>query len=88
MNAIFTYVAIALLLIGGWGLGHIVGGAAGGDMDPVTASSPSPPRWARSSLLVVYLLAEPGAAVLPPQAPPGRSSTPVKHLVLPVLGMP
>jgi amino acid transporter len=27
-NAIFTFISISLLIIGGWGAGHIVGGHA------------------------------------------------------------
>jgi len=33
-NAIITFAAISLLIIGGWGLGHLLG-SAGGSMDPV-----------------------------------------------------
>ena len=34
MNAIFTFIGIALLLIGGWALGHVIGGSTG-SMDAV-----------------------------------------------------
>ena len=46
-NAIVTFTATALLIIGGWGLGHLLGLRAAARWTP-WSSSPSPPAWAPS----------------------------------------
>jgi amino acid transporter len=84
MNAIFTYVAIALLLIGGWGRAHIVGGSANGDMDPVTFFAESS-TMGTILVLVVYLLANLALPFYYRKHRPAEFNG-VKHLILPVLG--
>jgi amino acid transporter len=83
MNAIFTFIGIALLLIGGWGLGHVVGGNAG-SMDAVTFFVESS-TMGTILVLVVYLLSNIALPVYYRKYRPTEFNT-VKHLVLPVLG--
>ena len=53
-KAIITFVAISLLIIGGWGLGHILGGHAGGSMDPISFFAESS-TMGTILILLVYL---------------------------------
>ena len=83
MNAIFTFIGIALLLIGGWGLGHVIGGNAG-SMDAVTFFVESS-TMGTILVLVVYLLSNIALPVYYRKYRPTEFNA-VKHLVLPVLG--
>jgi amino acid transporter len=83
MNAIFTFIGIALLLIGGWGLGHVIGGNAG-SMDAVTFFVESS-TMGTILVLVVYLLSNIALPVYYRKYRPTEFNT-VKHLVLPFLG--
>jgi amino acid transporter len=53
-KAIITFVGISLLIIGGWGLGHILGGHAGGSMDPMSFFAESS-TMGTILVLLVYL---------------------------------
>ena len=53
-KAIITFVVISLLIIGGWGLGHIIGGSSGGTMNAVTFFSESS-TMGTILVLLVYL---------------------------------
>ena len=83
MNAIFTFIGIALLLIGGWGLGHIIGGSTG-SMDAVNFFVESS-TMGTILVLVVYLLSNLALPVYYRRYRPEEFNA-VKHLVLPILG--
>lgn len=53
-KAIFTFVGISLLIIGGWGLGHIIGGSGSGAMDPISFFAESS-TMGTILVLLVYL---------------------------------
>ena len=85
MNAIFTFVGIALVIIGGWALGHVLFGKTGGAaLDPINFFAESS-TMGTILVLVVYLLSN---LALPFYYRRYRRSefSVVKHGVLPVLG--
>ena len=53
-KAIFTFVGISLLIIGGWGLGHVIGGSGSGAMDPISFFAESS-TMGTILVLLVYL---------------------------------
>lgn len=81
-KAIFTFVAISLLIIGGWGLGHLVGGH--GSMDPVTFFAESS-TMGTILVLLVYLASNIALPVYYRRYRPQEFHL-VKHLLLPSLG--
>jgi amino acid transporter len=83
MNAIVTFVGLAVVLIGGWGLGHIIG-AGGRGMDPVEFFAESS-TMGTILVLVVYLLSNLALPVYYRRYRPDEFSV-VKHAVLPALG--
>ncbi len=83
VNAIFTFVSIALSIIGIWGLLHIVNGSSG-SMDPVNFFAESS-TMGTILILVVYLLANLALPFYYRKFRP-MEFHPVKHGVLPALG--
>jgi Na+/H+ antiporter NhaC len=55
MNAIVTFVGLAVVLIGGWALGHLVG-AGGRGMDPVSFFA-EPYSWFPYAALAIIVAA-------------------------------
>ena len=53
-KAIVTFVGLSLLIIGGWGLGHILGGTSGGQMNPLNLFAESS-TMGTILILLVYL---------------------------------
>jgi amino acid transporter len=84
MNAIYTFVAIASLIIIGWALGHVIGGHTG-SMDPLNFFFESS-TMGTILILVVYFLSNLALPFYYRKFRPQEFSI-VKHLVLPVLGM-
>lgn len=83
-NAIFTFVAISLLIIGGWGLGHIVGGHTGA-MDPVSFFVESS-TMGTILVLLVYLASNIALPFYYKKYRPAEFSS-IKHGLLPALGV-
>ncbi len=83
MNAIFTFIGIALLLIGGWALGHVLGGNSG-SMDAVNFFVEAS-TMGTILVLVVYLLSNLALPIYYRKYRPQEFHG-VKHLLLPVLG--
>ena len=84
MNAIFTFVSIALAIIGVWALLHVINGSTG-SLDR-SASSPNRPPWGTILVLVVYLLANLALPFYYRKYRP-MEFHPVKHAALPALGV-
>ena len=84
MNAIFTFVGIASLIIIVWALGHIIGGHSG-SMDPLNFFFESS-TMGTILILVVYFLSNLALPFYYRKFRPQEFSV-VKHLVLPLLGM-
>ncbi|MEU6591725.1 APC family permease [Streptomyces sp. NPDC046881] len=82
-NAIVTFTAIALLIIGGWGLGHLLG-SDGGSMNPVVFFTESSTLGA-ILILLVYLASNIALPLYYHRYRPQEFRT-VRHLVLPALG--
>ncbi|WOP38730.1 APC family permease [Streptomyces sp. Li-HN-5-13] len=82
-NAIVTFAATALLIIGGWGLGHLLG-ADGGPMDPVVFFTESS-TLGTILILVVYLASNIALPLYYRRYRPQEFRT-VRHLMLPALG--
>ncbi|MFI7498581.1 APC family permease [Streptomyces sp. NPDC049687] len=82
-NAIVTFTVTALLIIGGWGLGHLLG-ADGGPMDPVVFFTESSSLGA-ILILLVYLASNIALPLYYRRYRPQEFRT-VRHLVLPVIG--
>ncbi|MGW2637806.1 APC family permease [Streptomyces sp. NPDC001348] len=82
-NAIVTFAAISLLIIGGWGLGHLLG-ADGGPMNPVTFFAESSSLGA-ILILLVYLASNIALPLYYRRYRPQEFRT-VRHLVLPAIG--
>jgi amino acid transporter len=80
-KAIVTFVLISLLIIGGWGLGHLIGGGA---MDPVVFFGESS-TMGTILVLLVYLASNVALPFYYRRYRPEEFHI-VKHLVLPVLG--
>ncbi|MGW2829816.1 APC family permease [Streptomyces sp. NPDC001286] len=83
-NAIVTFAVTALLIIGGWGLGHLIG-ADGGPMDPVVFFTESS-TLGTILILVVYLASNIALPFYYRRYRPQEFRT-VRHLVLPALGV-
>jgi amino acid transporter len=81
-NAIVAFVAVALLIIGGWGLGHVLGGA--GTMDPVTFFAEAS-TLGTILILLVYLASNIALPFYYHRHHRTEFSV-VKHVVLPALG--
>lgn len=82
-NAIITFAATSLLIIGGWGLGHLLG-SGGGSMDPVVFFTESSTLGA-ILILLVYLASNIALPLYYRRYRPQEFRV-VRHLVLPALG--
>ncbi|MFG2131788.1 APC family permease [Streptomyces sp. NPDC048751] len=82
-NAIVTFTAIALLIIGGWGLGHLLG-SEGGRMNPVVFFTESSTLGA-ILILLVYLASNIALPLYYRRYRPQEFRV-VRHLLLPALG--
>jgi amino acid transporter len=82
-KAIITFVLISLLIIGGWGLGHILG-HQGGTMNPVNFFAESS-TMGTILVLLVYLASNIALPLYYRRFRPEEFRI-VKHLVLPVIG--
>ncbi|MFI0537810.1 APC family permease [Streptomyces sp. WSLK1-3] len=82
-NAIVTFAVTALLIIGGWGLGHLLG-SGGGQMNPVVFFTESSSLGA-ILILLVYLASNIALPLYYRRYRPQEFRT-VRHLVLPGLG--
>jgi amino acid transporter len=83
MNAIFLFVGVSTLIIGGWALGHVIGGTTG-SLDPINYFFESS-TMGTILVLVVYLLANLALPFYYRKFRPQEFSV-VKHAVLPALG--
>ncbi len=84
VNAIFAFTGFAGLIIAIWALGHLIGGSTG-SMDPINFFVESS-TLGTILLLVVYFLSNLALPFYYRKYRPQEFS-PVKHIVLPVLGM-
>jgi amino acid transporter len=84
VNAIVTFVAIALALIGGWALGHLVHGTTGA-LDPIGYFVESS-TMGTILVLVVYVLSNLALPFYYRKYRPAEFNA-GKHLVLPLLGV-
>src|SRR6266487_1755466 len=84
VNAIFAFTGFAGLIIAVWALGHLIGGSTG-SMDPINFFVESS-TLGTILLLVVYFLSNLALPFYYRKHRPQEFS-PVKHIVLPVLGM-
>jgi len=84
VNAIIAFTGIAGVLICGWALGHVLGGTTG-SMDPIGFFVESS-TMGTILLLVVYFLSNLALPFYYRKFRP-QEFEPVKHVVLPVLGM-
>lgn len=82
-NAIIAFAATALLIIGGWGLGHLLG-SAGGSMNPVVFFTESS-TLGTILILLVYLASNIALPLYYRRYRPQEFRV-VRHLVLPALG--
>ncbi|SPE99801.1 APC family permease [Streptomyces sp. MA5143a] len=82
-NAIVTFTAIALLIIGGWGLGHLLG-PGGGPMNPVVFFTESSTLGA-ILILLVYLASNIALPLYYRRYRPQEFRV-VRHLLLPAVG--
>lgn len=82
-NAIVTFTAISLLIIGGWGLGHLLG-ADGGPMNPVVFFAESS-SLGSILILLVYLASNIALPLYYRRYRPQEFRV-VRHLVLPAIG--
>lgn len=82
-NAIITFTATALLIIGVWGLGHLLG-ADGGSMNPVVLFTETSTLGA-ILILLVYLASNIALPLYYRRYRPQEFRT-VRHLVLPAIG--
>jgi amino acid transporter len=83
MNAIFLFIGISGIIIGGWALGHVIGGTTG-SLDPINYFFESS-TMGTILVLVVYLLANLALPFYYRRYRPQEFSV-VKHAVLPALG--
>ncbi|WP_369015936.1 APC family permease [Actinocrinis puniceicyclus] len=79
--AIYTFVAVSLLLIGGWGLAHVIGGGA---MDPVAFFAEAS-TMGTLLILLVYLTSSVALPFYYRRHRPQEFRM-VRHLMLPALG--
>jgi amino acid transporter len=84
VNAIFTFVAIASAIIAGWALGHLIGGHTG-SLNALNYFDESG-TMGTLLVLVVYFLANLALPFYYRKYRPAEFS-PVRHVLLPVLGM-
>ncbi|MEU5100522.1 APC family permease [Streptomyces sp. NPDC020996] len=82
-NAIVTFTATALVIIGGWGLGHLFG--SGGSMDPVVFFTEAS-SLGSILILLVYLASNIALPLYYRRYRPQEFRT-VRHLVLPAVGV-
>ncbi|MEU6803771.1 APC family permease [Streptomyces neyagawaensis] len=82
-NAIVTFTAVALLIIGGWGLGHLLG-PGGGPMNPVVFFTESSTLGA-ILILLVYLASNIALPLYYRRYRPQEFRV-VRHLLLPAVG--
>ncbi|MER6633206.1 APC family permease [Streptomyces sp. NPDC000987] len=82
-NAIVTFTATALVIIGGWGLGHLLG--SGGSMDPVVFFTEAS-SLGSILILLVYLASNIALPLYYRRYRPQEFRT-VRHLVLPAIGV-
>ena len=83
-KAIITFVIISLLIIGGWGLGHIIGGTSGGQMNAVNFFDESS-TMGTILVLLVYLASNLALPFYYRRFRPDEFHV-VKHAVLPIIG--
>ncbi|MEZ0114344.1 amino acid transporter [Catenulispora sp. EB89] len=89
-NAILTFIAAALVIIGGWGLGHLIGGGGGtgpGHRGPMDATVFFAEASSMGSILIllVYLAANVALPFYYRRYRPTEFRV-VRHVVLPALG--
>ncbi|MFF0015317.1 APC family permease [Streptomyces sp. NPDC005374] len=82
-NAIITFAATALVIIGGWGLGHLLG-SGGGSMNPVVFFTESS-TLGTILILLVYLASNIALPLYYRRYRPQEFRV-VRHLLLPALG--
>jgi amino acid transporter len=83
-KAIITFVLISLLIIGGWGLGHVIGGSSSGSMNAVTFFGESS-TMGTILVLLVYLASNLALPFFYRRFQPAEFNV-VRHGVLPVIG--
>src|SRR5450631_363164 len=83
-NAIFTFIAISLLIIGGWGAGHVLSGHTD-SMDPVTFFVEAS-TMGTILVLLVYLASNIALPFYYKKFRPAEFSL-IKHVLLPLLGV-
>ena len=83
-KAIFTFVTISLLIIGGWGLGHVIGGTGGGQMNAVNFFDESS-TMGTILVLLVYLASNLALPFYYHRYLPADFRV-VRHAVLPIIG--
>jgi amino acid transporter len=83
VNATLVFVAISLVVIGGWALGHVVGGSTG-HLDAITFFAESG-TMGTIPVLVVYLFTNLALPVYYRRHRPQEFSV-VRHAVLPLIG--
>jgi amino acid transporter len=83
-NAIFTFITISLLILGGWGAGHILGGHSN-SMDPVTFFVEAS-TMGTILVLLVYLASNIALPFYYKKYRPAEFSL-IKHVLLPGLGV-
>jgi amino acid transporter len=83
-NAIFTFITISLLIIGGWGAGHILGGHTD-SMDPVNFFVEAS-TMGTILVLLVYLASNIALPFYYKKFRPAEFSV-IKHVLLPALGV-
>jgi hypothetical protein len=83
-KAIFTFVAISTLIIGGWGLLHVIGGKSGGQMNAVNFFAESS-TMGTILILLVYLASNLALPFYYRKYRPDEFHV-VKHAVLPIIG--
>lgn len=83
INAILTFVAISLVIIGGWGLGHLLGGNSG-SMDPVVFFAEAS-TMGTILVMLVYLASNIALPVYFRKFRPQEFSV-LRHAILPALG--
>jgi amino acid transporter len=83
-KAIITFVTISMLIIGVWGLGHVIGGAKSGQMNPVNFFAESS-TMGTILILLVYLASNLALPFYYRKYRPEAFHV-VRHAVLPIIG--
>ena len=83
-KAILTFVAISTLILGSWGLGHVIGGKSGGQMNPVNFFDESS-TMGTILILLVYLASNLALPFYYRRFRPEEFNV-VRHGVLPIIG--